>query len=191
MISRLRGILIAKQAPAILIEVSGLSYEVLLPINNFYRLPQLGEELTIHTHFIVKENEQSLYGFIDEKQRSLFRILIKVNGVGPKTALTILSGIEPEILVTNILHGEVSNLVRMPGIGAKTAQRLVMELRDKVEELHSELEQQLNSSTIVRDAISALIALGYKPQEAQRAITKHKDKTISSEELIRLALREM
>lgn len=191
MISRLRGILIAKQAPAILLEVSGISYEVLLPINNFYRLPQLGEELTIHTHFIVKENEQSLYGFIDEKQRSLFRILIKVNGVGPKTALTILSGIEPEILVTNILHGEVGNLVRMPGIGAKTAQRLVMELRDKVEELHSELEQQLDSSTIIRDAISALIALGYKPQEAQRAISKHKDKTISSEELIRLALREM
>lgn len=191
MISRLHGILIAKQAPAILLEVSGISYEVLLPINNFYRLPQLGEELTIHTHFIVKENEQSLYGFIDEKQRSLFRILIKVNGVGPKTALTILSGIEPEILVTNILHGEVSNLVRMPGIGAKTAQRLVMELRDKVEELHSELEQQIDSSTIIRDAISALIALGYKPQEAQRAITKHKDKTISSEELIRLALREM
>lgn len=191
MISRLRGILIAKQAPAILLEISGISYEVLLPINNFYRLPQLGEELTVHTHFIVKENEQSLYGFIDEKQRSLFRILIKVNGVGPKTALTILSGIEPEILVTNILHGEVSNLVRMPGIGAKTAQRLVMELRDKVEELHSELEQQLDSSTIIRDAISALIALGYKPQEAQRAITKHKDKTISSEELIRLALREM
>lgn len=191
MINRLRGNLIAKQAPIVLIEVSGITYEVFIPINNFYRLPKIGEELTIHTHFIVKENEQTLYGFLDEKQRMLFRILIKVNGVGPKTALTILSGIETEILVSNIINNEVSNLTKMPGIGSKTAQRLVIELRDKVEEFHSELEQQLDSSTVVRDAVSALIALGYKQQEAQRAITKHKDKTISSEELIRLALREM
>ena len=191
MINRLRGNLIAKQAPIVLIEVSGITYEVFIPINNFYRLPKIGEELTIHTHFIVKENEQTLYGFLDEKQRMLFRILIKVNGVGPKTALTILSGIETEILVSNIINNEVNNLTKMPGIGAKTAQRLVIELRDKVEEFHSELEQQLDSSTVVRDAVSALIALGYKQQEAQRAITKHKDKTISSEELIRLALREM
>ena len=191
MISRLRGILLAKPAPAVLIEASGVGYEVMMPINNFYHLPPLGEEIVIHTHLVVRENEQSLYGFLEEKQRTIFRALIKVNGIGPKMALTILSGVEADILVNNILRSDVSNLVKLPGVGAKTAQRLVMEMRDKVEELQSSSFPQLDASTTVRDALSALMALGYKPQEAQRAIAQHKDKKIPSEELIRLALREM
>lgn len=197
MINRLRGILLAKQAPAVLIEVGsesgGVGYEVFLPLNNFYRLPQIGEAVTLHTHFVIRENEQVLYGFLDEKQRALFRALIKVNGVGPKLALTILSGVEPDLLVHNILGNDVSNLVKLPGIGAKTAQRLVMEMRDKVEGLLPDALQKYDdvANATVRDAVSALIALGYKPQEAQRAVGKHKEKNASSEELIRLALREM
>lgn len=198
MISRLRGTLLAKQAPIVLIEVGGekiggLAYEVFMPLNNFYRLPPLGEEVVLYTHFIVRENEQLLYGFLEEKQRVLFRALIRVNGVGPKLALTILSGVEPDILVHNVLNGDVSNLVKLPGIGEKTAQRLVMEMRDKVEDMREDPLQQFDSAanTTVRDAVSALIALGYKPQEAQRAVSKHKDKQLPSEEIIRLALREM
>lgn len=198
MINRLRGVLLAKQAPTVLIEVGnecgGIGYEVFLPLNNFYHLPQIGKEIIVHTHFIIRENEQLLYGFLEEKQRALFRALIKVNGIGPKLALTILSGVEPDVLVHNILVGDVSNLVKLPGIGAKTAQRLVMEMRDKVADLKFDTSlQQFEdaSNSAVRDAVSALISLGYKPQEAQRAVGKHKDKNIPSEELIRLALREM
>ena len=194
MISRLRGILIAKQAPAIFVEVHGITYEVLIPLNNFYNLPTIGEEIILHTHFIVKENEQSLYGFFDDKQKHLFRTLIKVNGVGPKTALMILSGIDTDILINNIANNDVSNLVRVPGIGTKTAQRLVIELKDKIANIHttSSLNTEENTnSTIANDAIDALVALGYKVNDAQRVINKHRDKSLSSEDLIRLALREI
>lgn len=190
MIGRLRGILISKNAPMLLIEAAGVGYELMMPINSFYLLPKAGEEVILHTHFIVRETEQALYGFIDEKQRALFRSLIKVNGIGPKSALTILSGSEPDILVQNILDGEINNLVKIPGIGEKTAQRLVMEMRGKIEEFRSDMTLPPGSST-TRDAISALIALGYKPQQAEKAITKNKDKNLSSEELIRLALKEI
>lgn len=193
MINRLRGILVAKQAPAIFVEVYGVTYEVLVPLSSFYNLPNIGEDIIVHTHFIVKENEQSLYGFFDEKQKHLFRILIKVNGVGPKTALMILSGIETDVLITNIAHNDVTNLVRVPGIGAKTAQRLVVELKDKISSLHATSNNIIDNtnSVIINDAIDALVALGYKASDAQKVIAKHRDKSLSSEDLIRLALREI
>jgi len=192
MISRLRGILVEKRAPSLLIEVGGVGYEVFMPVNTFYLLPPLGKEIIIHTHFVVREHEQTLYGFIEENQRTLFRTLIKVNGVGPKVALTILSGVETDVLVQNILQGDVSNLIRVRGVGAKTAQRLIVEMRDKIAE-HFDLLPDAHDAdeNTVRDAISALIALGYKPQEAHQAIHKHKEKKLPSEELVRLALREM
>jgi holliday junction DNA helicase RuvA len=205
MISTLRGILKAKQAPAVVIEVAGgIGYEVFMPLNSFYHLPAIDKEVFIYTHFIIRENEQLLYGFINEKQRSLFRTLIKVNGIGPKIALTILSGVEIDLLIKNILNGDVSNLVRVPGVGAKTAQRLVIELRDKVDEFKPDNllagiaggidncdAASATAAAAIRDAVCALIALGYKPQEAQRAISKHRDKNLPSEELVRLALKEM
>lgn len=193
MISRLRGILIAKHAPIAIIEAlgSGVAYEVFLPINSFYLLGEIGSEIMLQTHFIVRENEQALYGFLEEKQRALFRTLIKVNGIGPKLALTILSSVDPEVLVQSIVRGEASELTRINGIGTKTAQRIMMELRDKVEDMQSDLARDIGASTTVRDAISALIALGYKPNQAQQAIAKHKDKQLPSEDLVRLALRDM
>lgn len=199
MIGYLRGILIAKTAPMLLIDVSGIGYELMMPVNSFHLLPNIGEEVTLHTHFIVRENEQALYGFIDEKQKALFRDLIKVNGIGPKSALTILSGSEIAMLVKNILSNEISDLIRLPGIGEKTAKRLVIEMKDKIEanyfDFISEQDRKeidpKDISVALKDAISALVSLGYKPQQAQKTIFKHKDKNLSSEELIRLALKEI
>lgn len=192
MIGRLRGTLIVKQAPVVMVEAGGVGYEIMMPINNFCHLPELGTEITIYTHFIVRENEQLLCGFLDEKQLMLFRALIKVTGVGPKLALTILSGVEPNALIQNILDNDATNLVKLPGIGQKTAQRLILELHDKLDHLPFAVSSTSAAPpTTTADAINALVALGYKPQEAQHAVAKHQHKQLSSEDLVRLALREI
>ena len=191
MITRLRGILIFKKAPIITVDINGVGYEVYIPLNSFYHLPQIGEEIILHTHFVVREDSQTLYGFLDEKQRDLFRKLIKVSGVGPKLALTILSGIEPEVLIRCILNGDDNCLVRIPGIGKKTAQRLLIETRDSLGNFENYVAKGTEFSKAIQDAISALVALGYKPQEASKAISKYKDKKLSSEELIKMALKDI
>jgi Holliday junction DNA helicase RuvA len=132
MIGFLRGILLEKEAPNLTIEVSGVGYEVQIPINSFYRVPQIGKEISLHIHFVVREDGQFLYGFIDKEERSLFRALIKVNGVGPKMALAILSAMEPNVFVRHVLNNDPDALEHIPGVGAKTARRLIIEMRDKV-----------------------------------------------------------
>jgi Holliday junction DNA helicase RuvA len=192
MIGFLRGILLEKEPSNLTLEVNGIGYEVQIPTNSFYRLPQVNQELSLHIHFVVREDGQFLYGFVDKEQRTLFRSLIKVNGVGPKMALAILSSMEPDIFIRHVLNNDPNALEHIPGIGAKTARRLIIEMKDKVSEWK-------NTSTLVNvklgaainDAISALVALGYKPHEARRALMKHKEKELSSEELVRLALKEI
>lgn len=197
MIGRLCGIILEKQAPQLLIDVNGVGYEVLAPMTTIYQLPAVGEKVVLHTHMVVREDAQLLYGFADQRDRSLFQTLIKVNGVGPKLALTILSGIEIDDFVRCVRGGDSASLVRLPGVGKKTAERLLVEMKDRLSEW--QLDQTDIASTapasrnsVIAEAESALVALGYKPTEASRAIAAvNNDSIASSEELIRLALKSM
>jgi holliday junction DNA helicase RuvA len=193
MIGRLRGTLLEKQIPNLLVEIAGVAYEVQVPLNCLHCLPKIGDEIILYTHFVLREDGHFLYGFLDKNQRSMFRSLIRVNNVGPKLALAILSSMEPDVFARYVMENDATALTRIPGIGAKTAQRLVIEMRDRLDDFdiggvgHS--GEGVN--TAFRDAISALIALGYKPHEAQKAIEKHQGKNLPSEELIRSALKEI
>lgn len=200
MIGRLRGVILKKTPPELLLDVNGVGYEVQSPMSTFYVLPDVGQEITIHTHFVVREDAQLLFGFMAESERSLFRTLIKVNGVGPKLALTILSGIEAEQFVYCVQNNDSAALIKLPGVGKKTAERLLVEMRDKFDDWAVVANAQLPEGAsplqsphkISADAESALIALGYKPAEAAKAISAALDDDIdSSEELIRRALRGM
>lgn len=200
MIGRITGILIEKQSPELLIDVNGIGYEVLAPMTSIYNLPALGEQVTLHTHFVVREDAQVLFGFSDKQQRKLFRALIKVSGVGPKLALSILSGIEADSFVRCVHDEDSAALVRIPGIGKKTAERLVVEMKDRLKEwhVHSELPLMatanpapMSQDVWIQEAEGALIALGYKPTEATKAISKIKEPVKGAEDLIRLALKGM
>jgi len=202
MIGRIRGNLVHKQPPDILVEVGGVGYEIQVPMTTLFQLPELGSEVSLVTHFVVREDAQLLYGFIDERDRSLFRQLIKVSGVGPKLALTILSGMDSTSFARCVQRDDISSLIALPGVGKKTAERLLVEMRDKLKEW---LVQAPGAdglagggvtlapvTDIVADAEGALIALGYKPQEASRAVAAVNDDTVDgSEELIRRALKSM
>lgn len=191
MIGRLRGVLLEKQAPLLLIEAGGVGYELFVPMTTFYKLPDVGKEVTLHTHLVVREDAQTLYGFIDIQERSLFRSLIKVSGIGPKSALAILSGVAPDAFVKCVMDNDVTSLVRLPGVGKKTAERLIIEMRDRLGDWNIDynISELGKETSAVRDAISALIALGYRPQEAQKVVMQNKDKNLNSEELIRMALK--
>jgi len=197
MIGQLRGIILEKQPPQLLLQVAGVGYEVDAPMSTFYELPEVGKEVHLYTHFVVREDAHHLFGFYTRGERTLFRTLLKVNGVGPKLALTILSGSEPDEFVRCVLNNDTASLTRLPGVGKKTAERLVIEMRDKLSDwtpatLPQETTQAPNGrQQILQDAISALISLGYKQQEANRMIAKIDDGSASSETLIRKALREM
>ena len=166
MIGRIEGTLIEKNPPEILVEVAGITYEILVPMSTLYQLPELGERVRLHTHFSVREDAHTLYGFYDAKTKKMFRSLVKVNGVGPKMALGILSGMSVEDLVRAVRHDDGEALVRMPGIGKKTAERLMIEMRDKTSEwdsgcdVGSDLPSQ-NEINITKDAEIAMINLGY------------------------------
>ena len=202
MIGRIRGHLVYKQPPDILVEVGGVGYEIQVPMTTLFRLPELGSEVSLVTHFVVREDAQLLYGFIDERDRSLFRQLIKVSGVGPKLALTILSGMDSTSFARCVQRDDISSLVALPGVGKKTAERLLVEMRDK---LQGWLVQAAEAdgmaaggvslapiANMVADAEGALIALGYKPQEASRVVAAVNDDSVAdSEELIRRALKSM
>ena len=199
MIGRIQGVLIEKQPPVVLVDVQGVGYEIQAPMTTIYQLPELGEQVTLHTHFVVREDAQLLYGFAEQRERALFRTLIKVNGVGPKLALTILSGIETDDFVRCVREDDTATLVRLPGVGKKTAERLLVEMRDRLKDWHIEGSDDLPLMATADpkvdyagEAESALIALGYKPQEAAKAISAVNDGSIeSSETLIRLALKNM
>lgn len=199
MIGRLSGTLLEKQAPDLLVDVRGVAYEVQAPMSTFYRLPETGQAVLLHTHLVVREDAQLLFGFFDQHERRLFRTLIKVNGVGPKLALTILSGIEADQFVACVQANDTAALVKLPGVGRKTAERLLIELTDRLKDWAPEASQgetptrPLTSGNIlVQDAESALVALGYKPTEAAKAIAAvQTDEMESPEQIIRQALKSM
>lgn len=197
MIGHIRGVIVEKQAPLLILEVQGIGYEIDAPMSTFYQLPELGQEVHLYTHFIVREDAHHLYGFYTRDERILFRTLLKVNGVGPRLALTILSSVSPNEFVGAVLNNDTAGLVKLPGIGKKTAERLIIEMRDKLSNWQQNSISDIISANetprqhLMQDAISALIALGYKPQEASRTIAKVDDGSANSEELIRRALREI
>ncbi|HLB41414.1 MAG TPA: Holliday junction branch migration protein RuvA [Gammaproteobacteria bacterium] len=200
MIGQIRGIILEKQPPLLLINVNGIGYEIDSPMSTFYQLPEVGKEVTLLTHFIVREDAHHLYGFYSRNERLLFRALLKVNGVGPRLALTVLSSTAPDQFVHCVLNNDTNSLVKLPGIGKKTAERLVIEMRDKLVDwcttIASEDAVVAKSGSdqrhrIRQDAISALVTLGYKQHDANRTVTKIDDGAAGSEELIRRALREI
>ncbi len=208
-IGRLRGMLVEKNSPEILIECAGVGYEVTMPMTSIYALPELEQQATIYTHFVVREDAQLLYGFANKVERKLFRLLIKVNGVGPKLALAILSNMSADQFVSCVRHDDISAIVKIPGVGKKTAERLLIEMRDRLkdwqaqqihlvndgvipEQLSAELSQE---TTFVNDnkgdAINALVSLGYKQVQADKAVKSVYNRGMSSENIIRDALKSM
>lgn len=199
MIGRLRGTLAEKQPPYLLLDVGGVGYEVEVPMTTLYRLPAQGEIVTLHTHLVVREDAHLLYGFGEKRERELFRELIRLNGVGPKLALALMSSLEVDELVRCVQAQDTAALVKVPGVGKKTAERLLVELKDRFkawESLPGIAPLALpNQAAVVAsaeaDAVSALVALGFKPQEASRAVAAVEGEDLSSEELIRRALKGM
>ena len=198
MIGRIRGVLVDKKPPEIQIDVAGICYEVQVPMSTLYQLPELGKEITLHTHFVVREDAQLLYGFFEEKDKSMFRSLIKINGVGPKMALGILSSMEANEFVRAVRGNDINAMVKMPGIGKKTAERLLIEMRDRLKDWDGEeggIQVPVSAgASITSDAETALISLGYKPQQAAHAIAavlKTNPEIQGSEELIRHSLKSM
>ena len=201
MIGRIRGILLEKQPPHLLVDVQGVGYEIQVSMTTFFSLPDINEAINLHTHFVVREDNQQLYGFAEASERHLFRELIKVSGVGPKLALAILSGMNAAEFVSCVQRNDSAALVRLPGVGKKTAERLVVEMRDRLgdgwpsEAGIGAVTQPLASGDVsVGEAEHALIALGYKPQDAARMVRaqlREGEPGPSSAELIRLALKSV
>lgn len=187
MFAYLKGILKAKKAPQVVIDVNGVGYEVLVPMSSYCLLPELEKTVHLHTAFIVREDSQTLYGFHDAETKLCFKQLIKVNGVGPKVALTILSGMEVPALVQCVESQDVKRLTKLPGVGPKMAQKLILEIKGKLE-TKIVLTSPGGSSTQLDEAFEALQALGYKPNDAQKMLDKC-DSSLSAEEIIRAALK--
>ncbi|HET7371131.1 MAG TPA: Holliday junction branch migration protein RuvA [Gammaproteobacteria bacterium] len=191
MIGRLKGVLVEKQPPRLLLDVSGVGYEVEAPMSTFYGLPKLGEPLMLLTHLAIREDAHVLYGFATAEERELFRSLIRVSGIGPKLALTILSGISVDAFERCVEAQDTATLTRLPGVGKKTAERLVMEMRDRI---NADTAARLPAGAIATarpadEAQTALIALGYKPQEAAKMVREAGGEDMPAEEIIRLALK--
>jgi holliday junction DNA helicase RuvA len=200
MIGRLNGMLLEKQPPFILVEVNGVGYECQAPMNTIYNLPEINQSVIVHTHLSVSENAHTLFAFYSLEERKLFRELIKVNGVGPKLALAILSAMSAMEFVHNVHAGDSNGLVKIPGVGKKTAERLIIEMKDKLKDWQVDgvvatgVENTASfapQNDHVAEAISGLVALGYKPQAASLAISKIKDESLPAASLIRLALKNM
>ncbi len=196
MIGRLTGRIAEKQPPALLLEVNGVGYELEAPMSTFYRLPEPGEEVVLHTHLVVRDDAHLLYGFSSSEERHLFRTLIRISGVGPKLALTILSGSSVEEFARAVEDGDTARLVRLPGVGKKTAQRLIVEMRDRLADhlaggdAATAPPPREAGGSARQEARSALEALGYKPQEASRLVNGVESEGLSSEEIIRSALKQ-
>lgn len=193
MIARLYGKLVLKQPPQLLIDVGGVGYEVEAPMSTFYELPEPGEMITVLTHLIVRDDAHILFGFASESERTLFRSLIRVSGVGPKMALTILSGISAGDFMLCVQNRDVGALTCLPGIGKKTAERLLVEMQDRLDLPGAVISATgfatAGSTSPVNDAVSALVALGFKQADADRMIKQVVADDMSSEELIREALK--
>ena len=202
MIGRIQGTIVYKQAPDLLVDVQGVGYEIQLPMSCFFELPAVGDTTSLWTHFVVREDAQLLFGFTTLNERSLFRQLIKAQGIGPKMALTIMSSMTASQFVQSVQQGDVGSLVKIPGVGKKTAERLVIEMRDRLKGFGSsgpaedghvtpEPELLMSAATPTDDALSALLALGYKQAHAERAVKKVATAEMDSESIIRQALKSM
>ncbi len=197
MIAFVRGKLVLKAPPILVLDVQGIGYEIEAPMTTFYELPAVGEEVQLHTHLVVREDAHILFGFSTEADRFLFRTLIRVNGVGPKLALVILSGLSADDFRLCIQHNDVQALVRLPGIGKKTAERLVIEMRDRLPAAVNAAGGNIGgtvatadvTATPTQEAISALIALGYKVQDANKMVRSVPAEYASCEDIIRFALQ--
>ena len=198
MIGRIKGQLLSKQPPELLVDVHGVGYEMEAPMSTFYQLPLVGEEVVLHTHMIVREDAQLLYAFASVGERSLFRDLIRISGVGPKLGLTILSGISAQDFARAVQEGDAAVLTGLPGVGKKTAERLIVELRDKLcgdfapvgSDASAVTGVATTESNPVSDAVSALTALGYKAQEASRMVRAVDASGLETEAIIRAALQQ-
>ena len=203
MIGRIRGILADKQPPHLLIDSHGVGYEIEAPMSVFYRLSEVGKEVMLYTHFVVRDDTRLLYGFNSKAERELFRTLIKVNGVGPKLGLTLLSSIKTDMFVRCVQTGDSGTLLKLPGVGKKTSERLIVEMKDKLDRwsasfldsqpmlLEDEIADNATNNDVEQEAVTALTALGYKHQKAIQVIAKLFRDGMSSEELIRQSLKNM
>ncbi|BED88798.1 Holliday junction ATP-dependent DNA helicase RuvA [Pseudoalteromonas sp. MM1] len=204
MIGRLNGTLVEKQPPEILLEVSGVGYEVQMPMTCFYDLPNIGENTIVYTHFVVREDAQLLFGFNNKTERALFRELLKANGVGPKLGLAILSGMSAQQFVSCVNNEDATTLVKLPGVGKKTAERLVLEMKDRLKDWGNDLFTPFSDNAVIEpatdaiiannaadDAVSALVALGYKLPQAQKAVKSVSKPDMSTEVLIKESLKSM
>ncbi|HJP26801.1 MAG TPA: Holliday junction branch migration protein RuvA [Arenicellales bacterium] len=192
MIGFIRGKLSFKHPPQLQVEVQGVGYEMEAPMTTFYDLPKIGESVILHTHLVVREDAHLLYAFTRLSERDLFRMLLKVNGVGPRVALAILSGMPADDFACCVADGDSARLTRIPGIGRKTADRLVIEMRDRklpIDGLQDSDPSGTGKASTSEDAIRALVALGYRPADAAKAIRAVADQGLSSEEIIRQALQ--
>lgn len=207
MIGRLQGRLLARDEAVILVDVGGVAYEVEVSAPTLYQLPEPGKDIVLHTHFIVREDAQLLFGFLEVAERNLFRLLIKANGIGPRLALAIISGMDAAKLAAAVINGDINVLVKLPGVGRKTAERLVLELRDRMQEWQLQYGGAIAAAPAARpvvkaadswqEAESALISLGYRPQEAARAVAAAaaqldgEGKVVETATLIRVALKSL
>jgi len=198
MIGRLRGEMVYKRPPFLMVEVNGVGYELEAPMSTFYDLPDQGQSVLLFTHLAVRDDAHILYGFGSESERALFRTLLRVSGVGAKMALAILSGMSAEEFSRCVQNDDAAALIRLPGIGKRTAERLIVEMRDRLDRLDlgsggaSSLVPAPGGASLdtpVSDAVGALIALGYKPSEASRMVRTVDGEGLSSEEIIRAALK--
>ena len=203
MIGYLRGTLLEKQPPHVLLDVNGVGYELEVPMTTLFQLPEVGEPLVLHTHLVVREDAQLLYGFYTKRDRALFRELIRLNGVGPKLALALMSGLSVDELIQCVHAEDTARLMKVPGVGKKTADRLLVELKGRFENWNStplggqagmepaQASAVTQAQNAESDAVSALIGLGFKPAQASRAVSAVNEEGLSSEDLIRRALKSM
>jgi len=193
MIGSLIGLIKEKTPSAILLEVNGIGYEIAVPLSTSFQLPNVGESAYLLTHLVVREDQHSLYGFATDEERKLFRALIKISGVGAKLAITILSGTNVNGFIQSVVNEDIDALVHLPGIGKKTAERLIVEMKDKVSEISSDENSlsQNNENSAVAEAINALVNLGYKNKDAKTILDKIESEGLTVEELIRQALKSL
>ena len=197
MIAHLIGKLIYKSPDHSIVDVNGIGYKIFTPLSTYYVLPKTGESVTLHIHTRVREDELKLFGFLTEEEQTIFEKLITINKVGPKLALGILSGMSPKNLLTAIMNNDAARLSTIPGVGKKTAERLTLEMKDKLSDLTFEMEHQLDSEApegFYEDALSALVNLGYKKPQAEKSLKSAYNKigkSSSLEELIKESLNNL
>lgn len=197
MIGRLQGALAAKQAPDLLVDINGVGYEVQAPMSTFAAIGKVGDPVTLYTHLAIRDDAHQLYGFADQGERSLFKTLIKVSGVGPKLALAILSGMDVNAFAQCVHQEDIASLTKLPGVGKKTAERLIVEMRDRLKEWQTpaplwanvDAAEKASQDQLLAEAESALVALGYKPAEAAKMLMKVDGQADSAEDYIRQALK--